>query len=138
MIVELNATAEPFEVKKCTGYDQFIQSIHCQFFHTESSFYSHPKFSHFLRTFFHTGAVIMNKVTSVFSRETFLSDTPRELLQFALHILNSCNAITDDAEMNLKAAFDEIVVDGETVLVPCDEFIEIMMAYQVSSRCSTR
>ena len=50
------------------GYDQFLQSLHCQFFHTDSSLYSHPGFQVFIRNVAHLIAEVMNRITSVFTR----------------------------------------------------------------------
>ena len=117
--------------RECTGYDQFIQSIHCQFFHSKSSFYSHPKFKSFIRNYFHTCAVIVNKVVQLFSRETLFVEMPPHLTKFAFHTLNCISTITEDADDYLSVIFDNMEVDGELICVPCPELIELLTAFQV-------
>lgn len=74
MILELSnmlngENAEPPDTDcLALGYDQFLQSLHCQFFHTDSSLYSHPGFQSFIRGVAHLIAEMMNRITSIFSR----------------------------------------------------------------------
>ena len=74
MILELNGmlhdeTHSPPDISCLSlGYDQFLQSLHCQFFHTDSSLYSHPGFQVFIRGVAHLIADVMNRITALFTR----------------------------------------------------------------------
>ena len=117
------------------GYDQFLQSLHCQFFHTDSSLYSHPGFQVFIRNVAHLIAEVMNRITSVFTRinqsvYSYLGDlfhkTPLKILNFMASVCTSMNTITVDAGSYLKVLFD-----GPNNLIPCKELMEMSAALQV-------
>lgn len=119
------------DIVKCTAYHQFTQSLHCQFFHTDSSIYPLEGFQKFFRQLLGTAATMMNEVTSLFGRNRFVNDTPEELLRFAFDVLTNITAVTEDADQHLAKVFDVIKVDNEEVLVPCDELIDFLLSYQV-------
>ena len=59
------ADQDSFEAK---GYNQFSQSLHCQFFHSDSSLYSNPYFPTYLRKMMKLFAKVMGLLHTHFSR----------------------------------------------------------------------
>lgn len=118
-------------IPECSGYDQFVQSIHCQFFHSESSFFSLSDFQPYFRLLCRTAAKMMNKVIEVYGRNILAIEGYPPLMKFVYHILNSIDAITQDARDCLCSLFDIVQTEEGDVMVPCDEFIEFLDAYQV-------
>ena len=120
---------------KALGYDQFLQSLHCQFFHTDSSLYSHPGFQAFIRGIAHLIAEMMNRITSIFTRKNESIDspigdlfhkTPLKILSFMASVCTSMNTITVDAGPYLKVLFD-----GPNHIIPSKELMELSGALQV-------
>lgn len=74
---------------------------------------------------------MMNEVISLFGRNRVVDDTPRDLLKCVTNVLSCIYALTEDADDYIIKAFDEIEVDNEKTIVPCDELIDFLLSYQV-------
>lgn len=125
----------------CTGYDQFVSSIHCQFFHTgiqpwrrltrvESSLYHHQRFAEFYKKCLRLSSKLFSNIFNLYSREKFMVTLPQEFNTLLYQTLTCIYTISQDADKYNNVLFD--TEDG--VLVPCDELVEFIVTLQVRSR----
>lgn len=134
---KMDLSLSTVSMRPCIGYDQFLQSIHCQFFHSESSVYSHDQFPQFCKRLMKTARDIMVQANELFGRNHLLYDADPQFLKFITNLVSAIYTITDDAGPAMEVFFDKVNTRAGEILVPCKEMVEMMHAYQVRDGVSS-